>query len=145
MTTTYPSVKGYEPVPFVPMLLHGLVSYAGTPVNDASDPEEMLLKSIEYGAFPSYKWNYNADPSLPPSQDNRYYENWIARAADFYPAANKALADIAASRITAHYQAAEGVFCTEYDVAAKVYVNYNNKPAEVGNLLIEARSFLKIS
>ncbi|HQK74174.1 MAG TPA: DUF5696 domain-containing protein [Clostridiales bacterium] len=145
MTTTYPAVKGYEPVPFVPMLLHGLVSYAGTPVNDASDPEEMLLKSIEYGAFPSYEWNYNADPSLPPSQDNRYYENWIARAADFYPAANKALADIAGARITAHYQADEGVFCTEYDVAAKVYVNYNNKPAEVGNLLIDARSFLKIS
>lgn len=145
MTTSYAAVEGYEAVPFIPLLLHGLVAYAGTPVNDASDPEEMLLKSIEYGAYPSYEWNYNADDSLLPSQDQSYYENWITQAAEFYPLANKALAGITDARITAHYEAAEGVFCTEYDFAAKIYVNYNNKPAEVENLLIEARSFLKIS
>lgn len=145
MATTYPAVEGYQTVPFIQCLLHGLVAYAGTPVNDASDAEEMLLKCIEYGAYPSYEWNYNANESTLPSQDKKYYENWIAQAADFYPVANTLLTDIAGARITAHYEAAAGVFCTEYDVAAKIYVNYNSEPAEADGLLIEARSYLKIS
>ncbi len=41
-------------VPFLAMVLHGSMSYTGTPINLAGDYETFLLKSIENGANPYF-------------------------------------------------------------------------------------------
>lgn len=56
-----PSVAGsgaYVSVPFVPLVLHGIVDYAGEPINTETNLEETLLRSVEYGACPHFEWNY---------------------------------------------------------------------------------------
>ncbi|MGN0519398.1 MAG: DUF5696 domain-containing protein, partial [Candidatus Fimenecus sp.] len=55
-TTAYPESNTYTAVPFVQMVLHGIVEYAHTPQNLASDTNAAFLKAMEYGALPSYSW-----------------------------------------------------------------------------------------
>ena len=54
--TAYPQSDSYSSVPFVEMILHGISDYTMAPVNLADDSETAFLKSLEYGAIPSYEW-----------------------------------------------------------------------------------------
>ena len=38
------------------MILHGISDYTMAPVYLADDSETAFLKSLEYGAIPSYEW-----------------------------------------------------------------------------------------
>lgn len=134
----------YIPVPFVQLVLHGIADYTGEPINTATD-SDMLLRYIEYGACPHYKWNYT------PVEDNDeadvyYYENTINSATEFYNEINSALGDLRDARITDHYMVEDGVFCTEYDNGAMIYVNYTGSDCTIlGSISIKAGSYLRLN
>ena len=63
-------------VPFMGMVLHGYVNYAGSALNLAGDTDYNLLKSIESGASPYFLLSYNAANTMLLKQDetlNKYY------------------------------------------------------------------------
>ncbi len=139
-----PTGKAYESVPFVQLVLHGIVEYSSEPINLGKDSETAMLRCIEYGACPSYEWSYvQTDKDL--KKDNLYYENWITSAADFYTRANEALADIRDSRMKSHEEISDGVFRTEYDTGAMIYVNYTDEDVVVSGITIPAGDFLRIN
>ena len=141
-----PSVAGsgaYVSVPFVPLVLHGIVDYAGEPINTETNLEETLLRSVEYGACPHFEWNY--EPLNKNGDDKFYYDNTINEAAEFYSKANEALNDLRDARMTDHYEVADGVFCTEYDTGAMIYVNYTDESYSTRGVVVDARSFLRVN
>ena len=134
----------YYSVPFVELILHGITDYSGEPINTDINIEEALLRSIEYGACPHFEWNYES--LVNNTQDDPfYYDNTINTAAEFYTKANEALNDLRDARMTDHYEVADGVFCTEYDTGAMIYVNYTDSEYPVLGAVVEARSFLRIN
>ncbi len=134
----------YFPVPFVELILHGIVDYSGEPVNTDINIEESLLRSIEYGACPHFEWNY--EPLVNNTEDDPfYYDNTINTAAEFYTKANEALNDLRDARMTDHYEVVDGVFCTEYDTGSMIYVNYTDTDYPVLGAVVEARNFLRIN
>ncbi len=139
-----PTGAAYESVPFVQLVLHGIVEYSSQPINLEEDSEIAMLRCVEYGASPAYEWSYE-QTTKDDETDNLYYENWITSAADFYTRANEALADIRSSRMTSHEEIMEDVFCTEYDTGAMVYVNYSEKDVVVSGITIPAGDFLRIN
>ena len=134
----------YFSIPFIQLVLHGIVDYAGEPINTSVNLQETLLKYIEYGACPHFKWNYEA-LSGNTANDIYYYDNTINEAADFYSQANEALNDLRDARMTDHYEVDDGVFCTEYDTGAMIYVNYTDSDYPVLGVVVEARSFLRVN
>lgn len=134
----------YISVPFVQLILHGIVDYAGEAVNTAANSEETMLKCIEYGACPHFEWNYES-LSDDTTADIFYYDNTINTAADFYTRANEALNDLRDARITDHYEVDDGVFCTEYDTGSMIYVNYTDSDYTVLGAVVEARDFIRIN
>ncbi|MGN0573645.1 MAG: DUF5696 domain-containing protein, partial [Acutalibacteraceae bacterium] len=134
----------YFSIPFIQLVLHGIVDYAGEPINTSVNLRETLLKYIEYGACPHFKWNYEA-LSGSTTNDIYYYDNTINDAADFYSQANEALNDLRDARMTDHYEVDDGVFCTEYDTGAMIYVNYTDSDYPVLGVVVEARSFLRVN
>lgn len=133
----------YVSVPFIQLVLHGIVDYAGEAVNTSINQDELLLKCIEYGACPHYEWNYE---SIGEAQDDIFwYDNTINTAAEFYTKANEALNDLRDARITDHYEIDDGVFCTEYDTGSMIYVNYTDSDFTVLGAVVEARSFIRIN
>lgn len=144
MKTSASASGAYVSIPFVPLILHGIVDYTGEPINTQINIDETLLKYIEYGACPHFAWNYE------PSSDNvekdiYYYDNTINTASEYYTRANKTLNDLRDARMTDHYQVTDGIFCTEYDTGSMVYVNYTDNSYETLGVTVEARSFLRVN
>ncbi len=157
----------YQTVPFIQLILHGIVDYSGAPINEAFDPEEnseskaedlffeaiksenqkelkdAMLRCIEYGACPSYEWNYK-ELSKSDSIETYYYDDWMNQAVDFYLKANTALADLRGARMIKHSQIKPGVFCTEYEGSNLIYVNYTTSDVDIGGMSVKARNFIRI-
>ncbi len=142
--STVPQSGAYFSVPFVQLVLHGIVDYSGDPINTSINLDETLLKHIEYGACPHFQWNY--EPlSKRTENDIFYYDNTINKAAEFYAEANEILNDLRDARITDHYEVDDGVFCTEYDTGSMIYVNYTNNDFSTLGVVVEARSYLRVN
>jgi len=144
LKSTVPESGAYVSVPFIQLILHGIVDYAGNAVNTSINREELLLKCIEYGACPHFEWNYESI-GKETETDIFYYDNTINTAAEFYTKANEILNDLRDARITDHYEIDDGVFCTEYDTGSMIYVNYTDSDFTVLGAVVEARSFIRIN
>ncbi len=143
--TSHASESGaYISVPFVQLILHGIVDYAGEAINTSTNHSELLLKYIEYGACPHYEWTYEPVGGNTDG-DMFYYDNTVNTAAEFYTKANEALNDLRDARMTDHYEIDDGIFCTEYDTGSMVYVNYTDSDYTVLGAVVEARSFIRIN
>ena len=135
--TVHEQSGSYLAVPFIPAVLHSSVIYSGEPANFYSYPILSLLKAVEYGAVPHFMWCFN-------QSSDKYYENTLNEGTEFYLRAEKELSLLSDCKITEHYQYSDGVFCTEYEGGAKVYVNYNNYSVIIGNVAVMPYNFLRI-
>ena len=94
-------------IPFVGMILHGYVNYAGTPLNYSGSPDYDLLRSIESGASIYYIVGYrNTDIMKDDEEFNKYYsvsyDNWFDDIVEKYSIINKELGGLQEYKITAH-------------------------------------------
>lgn len=152
-TSASQSRSAYVSVPFLQLVLHGIVGYSGEPLNFSENAKTSFLRCVEYGASPAYEWTYSdtyADKKNKSDEDSTeasgvYYENWIASASEFYERADAALKDLQASRMTSHSEIMGGVFCTEYDTGAKIYVNYTESDVTVSGITVPAGDFIRIN
>lgn len=144
LKTTASASGAYVSVPFVPLVLHGIVDYTGEPINTQVNIEETLLKYVEYGACPHFEWSYEP-VSDDAESDVYYYDNTINTAAKYYAEVDDILNDLRDARMTDHYEVADGIFCTEYDTGSLVYVNYTDSDFETLGVTVEARSFLRVN
>ena len=147
LTCFYEESSAYEAVPFVQMILHGTLEYAGTPVNlsGAQDIKYAMLRSVEYGACPSYLWVSRVPEAYSSASEQLSYEKAANDAAKFYIQVRDALSDLRGSRMTDHQEVAEGVYMTEYDSSSVVYVNYTEAAAEVDGVSVPAGGFIRIN
>ena len=157
----------YQWIPFIQLILHGIMDYSGAPINEAFDFDnkgentaedlfldsgnskkqkalkDAMLRCIEYGACPSYEWSYK-ELSKKESVETYYYDNWMNQAVDFHLKAKETLADLRGARMVKHSQIKTGVFCTEYEGSNQIYVNYTFEDANIGGVTVKARSYLRI-
>ncbi len=144
MKTITSASGAYVSVPFVPLILHGIVDYTGEPINTQINMQETLLKYVEYGACPHFAWSYES--SVENEKDDiYYYDNTINIASEYYRKSNEALNDLREARMTDHYQVADGIFCTEYDTGSLVYVNYTDTDFETLGVTVGARNFIRVN
>jgi len=140
--TYYEEGDGYVPIPFAEMVLHGIVSYSLEPINLQSDTKAALLKSLEYGALPSFEWVCTKTGDEEFDQ-KFYYQDQLATAAEYYALADEILGDLDDARITAHYKVQSGVYCTEFNNSTVVYFNYNDNAVTVGSITVPAMSCIR--
>ncbi|MBE6678993.1 MAG: hypothetical protein E7598_00555 [Ruminococcaceae bacterium] len=103
-------------VPFMGVVLHGSVEFAGTPINMAGDADYELLRAIENGAGLYFILSYDNTELLKEDYDlSKYYsvryEIWAkddegkvegSELADYYNNLNGVLADLQTSMIVGH-------------------------------------------
>lgn len=144
------ATKGYniidEEIPFYEIALHGLVSYAGTPINLSPNYEKFLLKTVETGAGLYFSL---LDADVFDIQDSRY-TNYFASffneqkndAIDLYRSLKDDLGHIYNQYITDHKKLDEGVYMTEYEDGTRVYVNYNERAYNHKDMEIPAKDYV---
>lgn len=142
-TTQKEQTDSYKAVPFVQIVLHGIVDYGSGYLNLGSAPRDDFLRCVEYGALPSF---ILTDRSYDDSE--KYNEKFLADSCmpfmlECYEASGECLADLRGSRITDHSQLAPGVFCTVYETTTKIYVNYSDNDFTVNGITVEGHSWFR--
>jgi hypothetical protein len=129
MTSSRFIVEDYE-IPFVQMVLHGLVEYAGEPLNVTQDFNFTILKCLEYGAGVYGRYMYEDDSVFQNTYfDNFYsldYRNWVEDTSEIYKIVNDSIGDVRNQFIVAHERLAKDVYRTTYEKGKQVVVNYSD-------------------
>ena len=85
-------------VPFIGVVLHGSVSFAGEPLNMEGDLKYAILKAIENGASPYFILSMQNTQALKDTDFSRYYsiryDIWSKDIADVYNKLNGVLGDV---------------------------------------------------
>ncbi len=141
-------ITEYMSIPFVQMVIHGYVSYAGEPLSMGQDNEGAFLRSVAYGEG-LYYLLIAASPSTV--KDTPYaglfgaqYNMWAEKAAAQYEQANRVLGDLMGQTITYYKEPETGISVTGYENGAKIVVNYTNEHKLFEGKTIPSRSFERI-
>jgi hypothetical protein len=94
-------------IPFIGMVLHSYVNYAGTPINYSGSPDYEILRAIENGASLYYILCYDNTEFMKEDQVlNDYYgidyENWYDKLVQQYNILNEAIGAYQSYEIVDH-------------------------------------------
>ena len=94
-------------VPFIGVVLHGSMQFAGEPLNMEGDMQYAMLKAIENGASPYFVLSYrNTDSLKEDSYLSKYYsiryDIWKEDLVSAYETLNEALSDVQTKYIVDH-------------------------------------------
>lgn len=145
MSTSYKVGSSYSAVPFMQMILHGTVEYSSGYLNLSEDMDNLILRSIEYGALPAFCWTYSDYVPKDTETSAVYYDNWTAEALEVYTKFNQVMGDLRDAKMTDSKCLQEGLYCTEYNGETFIYVNYNDKDVTYNNLTVKANSYLRVN
>lgn len=131
-----------ESVPFVQMVLHGYMDYAGDPLNQTDDLLTYSLQCVEYGAIPYVRWTHAQSSNLKNTNHTEMfaacYRNTFDMAVDYYERLNRETGAWAGEQMIDHQKLAENVYKTTYEGGGSVLVNYNTYDVRVDGVLVEA-------
>ncbi|MCL2638122.1 MAG: DUF5696 domain-containing protein [Oscillospiraceae bacterium] len=137
-----------EEIPFYQIVLHGLVPYAGRPVNLAENYEQNKLRSLEAGAGLYFTFMHESPAELQTSRYLTFYANqystWIDTAEAVYKEFSEQVGDIYNQFITDYIILSENVSLTEYENGVRVIVNKSNAPFRYDGNTIDAKDYLVI-
>lgn len=136
-------------IPFYQIAIHGYVNYAGEALNLATDYQEELLKSAEYGSLLYFTFMKEDTTKLQNTYYTQYFgaafDAWQEKMISIYQRYKKELGGTFNQRITDHEILKSGITVTTYEDETKVYVNYNYEDYTIaGGSNLPARDYLVI-
>jgi len=134
-------------VPFYQMVLHGLIPYAGQPVNLSNNTDnEYELRMAEYGAAPYFMFTYQQTSEMRWTGYNRFYsteyKQWMDDATGIYKRLSEVHQQTGDARMTDYIIYNNEIRETRYDNGISVYVNYGYEEAIINGIVIPARGYV---
>lgn len=115
-------------VPFYEIALHGYVNYAGTPINNAFEKEQLILESAEVAAGLNFSFMEASPRRIQETFYSEYYascfDEWKNQFADVYKDYNSKIAPVVNSPICGHEYVGENVTRTVFENGYEIYVNF---------------------
>ena len=133
-------------VPFMEIVLSGIVPYSGEAYNEVDDQAYLRLKMVETGAVPYFSLFY-ADNTLLRNTDYTYltsnnYTLWFDESVELYKEYQTLYESIAGSHITGHEQLQTDVFKTVYANGVSVIVNYSSKDVQADGKTVPSMDYI---
>ena len=95
-----------ESIPFIQMVLHGYVSYAGTPMNINANYKTSLLACLETGSNPVFRWIGESDTIFENTEYSEFfslnYNNTYDQAVSMYKELASTMDSVSGLAITEH-------------------------------------------
>jgi hypothetical protein len=130
-------------VPFLPIVLSGIMPYYGEALNFSPDVRTDLLRHAEYGAYPSFFVTYEETARILKTRSSWIYVSQYRQLQEeietSYAWLNALLQPVQGAAIVDHEQVAPQVFATTYSNGRQILVNYRDRPVTVYGLTIPAR------
>ncbi len=135
-------------VPFVAMVLHGVIPYSSPVLNNQGNYSKALLASIESGCELSFSL-MNEEPIV--FSDTHYndfysmtYETWKEKIPEEYINASQVLKPLKDLKIVEHRHLTDDVNAVTYEDGTVIYLNYGDKTATVEGITVEALSYKSV-
>lgn len=132
-----------EAVPFLPIVLAGYLPYYGTALNFSSDPQEDLLRHVDFGMYPSYFLTHEVTARMLNTRSNWIYTSsyaqWGETIRETYAWMNGLLAPVQGQEIVSRRKLADGVIATTYANGKTIVVNYTDRPYAQAGMEVGAR------
>lgn len=144
------NINTSESIPFVGMVLHGNVEFAGTAINLDGDYEYSVLKAIENGANLYFILSKDNTSELKQFEDfSKYYaisyDIWKQDLLETYNVFNEAMKQVKYSYITDHETLGDRVVKVMYENGVGFILNYNTHDIEIDGVKVESMNFTQIS
>ena len=141
------NINTSQSVPFMGMVLHGYVEFAGTPINLDGDFDYSVLRAMENGAnlyFVVSKDNTFELKAFP--EFSKYYaisyDNWVNDIESTYAEFNEAMKKVKYSLIEEHEYIGTRLVRVKYDNGTEFILNYNtHEVVTEDGTTVEAMSF----
>lgn len=134
-----------EEIPFLSMVLKGIIPMYSDYVNFEANKQEFLLQMVEAGVYPSFYLTYeNSSDLLYTNSSNLYsteystYKDTIIEYDKELRAVNEA---VDGACVVKHEKLDNGVTVVTYDNGAKIYVNYSGTEQTVDGVIVDAMSY----
>ncbi len=143
-STSSALVQEAASVPFIQMVLHGSLPYAGTPVNLSSDAKKATLKAIENGESLYFLLASQESDALADSPFADYfsvdYSRWKELLPSLYREVSEVLDGTYGRSIERHDYLSDDVVRVTYEGGKRVYVNYGDTAFAADGLTIAPQS-----
>lgn len=134
-----------EEIPFLSMVLKGVVPMYSDYVNFEANKTEFLLQMVESGVYPSFYITkedssaliYTNSADLYSTQYDVYKDTIVDYDTQLSAVADK----VSGSCIINHEKRDDGVTVVTYDNGVKIYVNYSNNAVTVDGITVNALSY----
>lgn len=134
-----------ENVPFLSMVLKGVVPMYSEYVNFEANKTEYFLKMVESGVYPSFYLTYENSSSLIYTNSNDLYSTEFETYKETVEEYDKELRAVAEqvgdANISKHEILDNGVTKVTYSNGVVIYVNYSDSIATVDGVTIQAMSY----
>lgn len=128
-----------EDVPFLQIVLHGIIPYSSTAVNGSPNPNNRLLKSVSVGCLPCYDLIYENASILKDTEFNIYYyanyNGWINEISEIYNLLEPLYSDIAGSIIT-DYETCGNMVITSYSNGTVIKTDFDSETIDFNGSII---------
>ncbi len=135
-----------DSVPFLSIVLKGVIPMYGDYVNFEANKQEFLLKMIEAGVYPSFYITSKASSELINTNSSDIYSSQYQVFKDTIIEYDSILSQVAAktegATIKAHSINENGTRVVEYSNGVKIYVNYSQDIQTVDGVSIDAMSYV---
>jgi len=133
-------------VPFIQMVLSGLIPYSSMAGNLSYDLDIQKLQWIEFGALPYFRLTYEDALLLKETEYNSLFTStfdvWEDRVVTIYNEFKQNLGSVYGQQMILHEILDDGVVRVGYEDGTLIYLNYNNEDANISGLTIPAKDYI---
>jgi hypothetical protein len=134
-----------EDVPFLSMVLKGVIPIYSEYINFKANKTESFLKMVESGIYPSFYLTYENSSKLIYTNSNYLYSTEFAsyeKTVSQYDAEFSALAKkTEGAFIRRHEKLENGLVKVSYSNGVKIYVNYSGAALKADGIIVKALSY----
>lgn len=134
-----------EEIPFLSMVLKGVVPMYSEYVNFEANKQEFMLEMVEAGVFPSfYVTQEDSSALIYTNSADQYstkyttYKDSVIQYDKEFRVLNQVIGD---ANIVNHEKQADGVTVVTYSNGVKVYINYTEESKTVDGVAVEGMSY----
>ncbi|WP_163536079.1 DUF5696 domain-containing protein [Gracilibacillus sp. YIM 98692] len=134
-----------DTVPFLQIVLKGDIPYYASFSNFHYNPEDELLRMIEYGAYPSFYLTSEPSHELMHTPSNDLYtsqfDDWEDTIVEQYKVMKETLGKVEGETIKDRIVHETGVVEVKYSNGISIYVNYTNRKKDIDGISIEEKGY----
>lgn len=134
-----------DTVPFLQIVLKGYIPYYAPFSNFYSDPEDEVLRMIEFGAYPSFLLTSEPSRLLAKTASKEVYTSeysiWKDDVVEQYSLIKETLDQVKGEAIVSRNIPLLGVSEVTYTNGVKIIVNYTSKPYSSQGIEVPAKGF----